>query len=65
MRSSRTPLDLPNVNLNYQRTTFYKKLDFSRFTNNRGPVGPIGVQSYAGVGIGMGGWGEEKNNKKA
>ena len=29
----RTPLDLPNFNLNYQKTTFCEKLDFSTFTN--------------------------------
>ena len=28
VRSSRTPLDLPNFNLNYQKTRFYQKLDF-------------------------------------
>ena len=33
VRSSRTPLDLPNFNLNYQKTSFCAKLDFSRFTN--------------------------------
>ena len=33
MRSPRTPLDLPNFNLNYEKTTFCEKLDFSRFTN--------------------------------
>ena len=53
MRSSRTPLDLPNFNLNYQKTSFCVKLDFSRFTNRSlvlccidtfglggGPLGP-------------------------
>ena len=33
VRSSRTPLDLPNFNLNYETSTFCGKLDFSRFTN--------------------------------
>ena len=32
-RSWRTPLDLPNFNLNYSFFTFSGKLDFSRFTN--------------------------------
>ena len=33
MRSSGTPLDLPNFNLNYQKNCFCVKLDFSRFIN--------------------------------
>ena len=33
VRSSRTPLDLLNFNLNYQKTTFCVKLWFSMFTN--------------------------------
>ena len=33
VRSHRTPLDLPNFNLNYQKTSFCEKLDFPRFTN--------------------------------
>ena len=33
MHSPRTPLDLPSFNLNYEKTTFCEKLDFSRFTN--------------------------------
>ena len=32
MRSPRTPLDLPNFNLNYQKTSFCEKLDFSVFS---------------------------------
>ena len=33
VRSSRTPPDLPNFNLNYQKNSFCLKPDFSRFTN--------------------------------
>ena len=33
VRSSQTPLDLPNFNLNYSFSTFCGKLDFPRFTN--------------------------------
>ena len=33
VRSPRTPLDLPNFNLNYQKNCFCEKLNFSRFTN--------------------------------
>ena len=33
VRSTRTPLDLPNFNLNYEKSSFCEKLDFSRFTN--------------------------------
>jgi hypothetical protein len=57
--SSRAPLDLPNFNLNYEKTSFGEKLDFSRFTNRS-----LGTLAANGVGIGMGGWGEEKINKR-
>ena len=33
VRSPRTPLDLFSFNLNYEKTSFCVKLDFSRFTN--------------------------------
>ena len=33
LRSSRTPLDLTNFNMNYQKTIFCVKLDFTRFAN--------------------------------
>ena len=33
VRSPRTPLDLPSLNPNYQKTSFCEKLDFCRFTN--------------------------------
>ena len=56
VRSSRTPLDLPNFNLKYRFSTFYRIFGFSSFSQVHRPM--------QGVGIGMGKWGEEENNKR-
>ena len=46
--SPRTPLDLPNFNLNYEKNRFCEKLDFPRFTN-RSVVGFFRVESSSGI----------------
>ena len=62
VRSSRTPLDPPNFNLNYQKTRFYKKHRFSRFTNKCLELNvAFRPRPKCEIALNMFGWHRERN----